>query len=88
MSVVVGGVRVERRRISAHEAARALQGPARLGRAVSQMVAEQLCVSMNVAVETLARAGIIESSGGTVRFLSRDETPAGWIPPAGSEAHV
>ncbi len=51
-------------------------------------IAEQLCVSKNVAVETLARTGIIESSGGAVRLLSRDEMPAGWIPPAGSATHV
>lgn len=46
-------------------------------------VAEQLAVSMNVAVETLARVGIVESSGGRVRLLTGDEMPAGWIPPAG-----
>ena len=46
-------------------------------------VAEQLAVSMNVAVETLARAGIVESSGGRVRLLARDETPDEWIPQAG-----
>ena len=43
-------------------------------------VAEQLAVSMNVAVETLARAGIVESSGGRVRLLARDEMPTDWNP--------
>jgi putative DNA methylase len=51
-------------------------------------VAEQLAVSMNVAVETLARAGIVESSGGTVRLLPRDEMPADWIPPVGVRVQV
>ena len=38
---------------------------------------------MNVAVGALARSGIVESGGGTVRLLSRDELPADWHPPAG-----
>ena len=45
-------------------------------------IAEQLAVSMNVAVGALARSGIVESGGGTVRLLSRDELPADWQPSA------
>lgn len=51
-------------------------------------IAEQLAVSMNVAVENLARSGIVESGGGRVRLLSRDEMPVDWDPPAGARAPV
>ena len=51
-------------------------------------IAEQLAVSINVAVGALARSGIVESGGGTVRLLSRDELPADWHPPAGVRTPV
>jgi putative DNA methylase len=43
-------------------------------------VAEQLAVSMNVAVSKMVEAGIIRSGGGKVRLLGRDELPDGWDP--------
>lgn len=43
-------------------------------------VAEQLAVSMNVAVPSMVDAGILESGGGKVRLLGRDELPDGWDP--------
>ena len=43
-------------------------------------IAEQLAVSMNVAVDGLVRSGILESGGGRVRLLSRDAMPANWDP--------
>jgi putative DNA methylase len=43
-------------------------------------VAEQLAVSMNVAVSAMVEAGIIRSGGGKVRLLGRDELPDGWDP--------
>jgi putative DNA methylase len=42
--------------------------------------AEQLAVSMNVAVSAMVESGIIESGGGKVRLLSRDELPDDWDP--------
>jgi putative DNA methylase len=42
--------------------------------------AEQLAVSMNVAVGAMAESGILESGGGKVRLLSRDELPDNWDP--------
>jgi len=42
--------------------------------------AEQLAVSMNVAVEGLASSGIVESGGGFVRLLERAEYEADWDP--------
>jgi putative DNA methylase len=42
--------------------------------------AEQLAVAMNVAVGGMAEAGILESGGGTVRLLGRDELPDHWDP--------
>jgi putative DNA methylase len=43
-------------------------------------VAEQLAVSMNVAVSKMVESGIIRSGGGKVRLLGRDELPEGWDP--------
>ena len=51
-------------------------------------VAEQLAVSMNVAVESLVRSGIVESGGGRVRLLARTETPADWSPQTGGRAPI
>ena len=42
--------------------------------------AEQLAVSMNVAVSGMVEAGILESGGGKVRLLSPDELPTDWDP--------
>jgi putative DNA methylase len=43
-------------------------------------VAEQLAVSMNVAVSKMVASGIIASGGGKVRLLGRDELPDDWDP--------
>lgn len=43
-------------------------------------VAEQLAVSMNVAVRNMVESGIIRSGGGKVRLLGRDELPDRWDP--------
>jgi putative DNA methylase len=43
-------------------------------------VAEQLAVSMNVAVSRMVESGIIRSGGGKVRLLGRDELPDSWDP--------
>lgn len=43
-------------------------------------VAEQLAVSMNVAVRNMVDSGIIRSGSGKVRLLGRDELPDGWDP--------
>jgi putative DNA methylase len=43
-------------------------------------VAEQLAVSMNVAVSRMVESGIVASGGGKVRLLSRDERPDEWDP--------
>ena len=43
-------------------------------------IAEQLAVSMNVAVTAMADAGILVSGGGAVRLLSRDELSDSWDP--------
>ena len=51
-------------------------------------IAEQLAVSMNVAVDSLVRSGILQSGGGTVRLLSRDELPADWQPPADARTPI
>ncbi len=51
-------------------------------------IAEQLAVSMNVAIESLARTGIVESGGGRVRLLPRTEMPADWSPQAGRGAPI
>ena len=42
--------------------------------------AEQLAVSMNVAVSAIVEAGILASGGGKVRLLGRDELPDDWDP--------
>jgi putative DNA methylase len=42
--------------------------------------AETLSTRFAVAVDGLRRAGIVESGGGKVRLLSRDELPANWDP--------
>ena len=51
-------------------------------------VAEQLAVSMNVAVESLARSGIVESGGGRVRLLPRADMPPDWNPQAGGRTPI
>jgi len=51
-------------------------------------VAEQLAVSMNVAVESLARSGIVESGGGRVRLLPRTDMPPDWNPQAGGRTPI
>ncbi len=51
-------------------------------------IAEQLAVAMNVAVESLARSGIVESGGGRVRLLPRTEMPADWNPQAGGRTPI
>ena len=51
-------------------------------------IAEQLAVSMNVAVDALAKSGILESGGGRVRLLSRDELPTIWNAPAGGRTPI
>lgn len=51
-------------------------------------IAEQLAVAMNVAVESLARSGIVESGGGRVRLLPRSEMPADWNPQAGGRTPI
>lgn len=43
-------------------------------------VAEQLAVSMNVAVRKMVESGILASGGGKVHLLSRDELPDEWDP--------
>lgn len=43
-------------------------------------VAEQLAVSMNVAVSKMVESGIIVAGGGKVRLLGRDELPDDWDP--------
>ena len=45
-------------------------------------IAEQLAVSMNVAVSGMVEAGILKSGGGRVHLLSRDELPTDWDPVA------
>lgn len=45
-------------------------------------VAEQLAVSMNVAVSVMVEAGIIESGAGKVRLLAREELSEDWDPVA------
>jgi putative DNA methylase len=42
--------------------------------------AEQLAVSMNVAVSSMVESGILASGGGKVRLLGRDELPDDWDP--------
>lgn len=42
--------------------------------------AEQLALSMNVAVTGMVESGIVESGGGKVRLLARDELPHDWDP--------
>ncbi|MDE2824104.1 MAG: DUF1156 domain-containing protein [Chloroflexota bacterium] len=42
--------------------------------------AEQLALSMNVAVTGMVESGIVESGGGKVRLLTRDELPHDWDP--------
>jgi putative DNA methylase len=51
-------------------------------------VAEQLAVSMNVAVSTMAESGIIASGGGKVRLKRRDELPDNWDPTVDAQAPV
>ena len=43
-------------------------------------VAEQLAVSMNVAVSAMVSSGILASGGGKVRLYGRDELPDYWDP--------
>ncbi len=43
-------------------------------------VAEQLAVSMNVAVSKLVASGVVAAGGGKVRLLGRDELPHDWDP--------
>lgn len=43
-------------------------------------VAEQLAVSMNVAVSAMVESGILASGGGKARLLGRDELPDDWDP--------
>jgi putative DNA methylase len=43
-------------------------------------VAEQLAVSMNVAVSSMVESGILVSGGGKARLLGRDELPDDWDP--------
>ena len=42
--------------------------------------AEQLAVSMNVAVSAMVESGILTSGGGKVRLFGRDELPDDWDP--------
>ena len=42
--------------------------------------ANDLAVSMNVAVDGLVASGIVEAGGGRARLLSRDDLPDGWDP--------
>ncbi|WP_420610491.1 DUF1156 domain-containing protein [Candidatus Poriferisodalis sp.] len=42
--------------------------------------AEQLALSMNVAVTGMEESGILESGGGNVRLLNRNELPPDWDP--------
>lgn len=42
--------------------------------------AEQLAVSMNVAVNAMVESGIVKSGGGKVRLLARSELPDDWDP--------
>lgn len=42
--------------------------------------AEQLAVSMDVSISGLVSSGILESGGGHVRLLARDELPENWDP--------
>jgi putative DNA methylase len=42
--------------------------------------AEQLAVSMNVAVSSMVEAGILKSGGNKARLLGRDELPDDWDP--------
>lgn len=42
--------------------------------------AEQLAVSMDVAVQAMVDSGILRSGGGRVRLLARDELPEDWNP--------
>ena len=44
--------------------------------------AEQLALSMNVAVTGMEESGIVESGGGKVRLLARNELPHDWDPVA------
>lgn len=43
-------------------------------------IAEQLAVSMNVAVSSMVDSGILTSGGGKVRLYGRDELPDNWDP--------
>jgi len=43
-------------------------------------VAEQLAVSMNVAVSKLVTSGVVAAGGGKVRLLAREELPHDWDP--------
>jgi putative DNA methylase len=43
-------------------------------------IAEQLAVSMNVAVSTMVDSGILASGGGKARLLGREELPENWDP--------
>lgn len=45
-------------------------------------IAEQLALSMNVAVTGMEESGILESGGGHVRLLNRNELPPDWDPVA------
>lgn len=51
-------------------------------------VAEQLAVSMNVAVRTMEDAGILRSGGNKVRLLGRDELRDDWDPATDSRTPV
>lgn len=42
--------------------------------------AEQLAMSISISVEGMVRSGILESGGGKVRLLARDEYPDDWDP--------
>ncbi len=50
--------------------------------------AEQLSVSMNVSVSGMVASGILESGGGKVRLLRRDELPSDWDPRTDSRTPV
>ncbi len=51
-------------------------------------IAEQLAVSMNVAVESLAKSGIITAGGGKVRLLPSAEMAADWEPREGDTTSI
>lgn len=51
-------------------------------------VAESLATAMAIAVDGMVESGILESGGGKVRLLGRDEYPDDWDPTADSRVPV